>query len=147
MATAAFFDPVRDGAFTANDARVRARGAEDHASHGFGAELALKIFVLWGARGHGDRRVPPAGRGYSARGDQLPDRALIDQVRLQVRPEAKPTNRAATSDGDDGTTWVSSRHWIIRTGGRESEVAETMAGLNSARGRAGVGNGKMPTSI
>ena len=47
-----FYDPVfRDGAFTANDARVRAYAVQKtlHAMD-LGAELGARIFVLWGGR-------------------------------------------------------------------------------------------------
>jgi len=47
-----FFDPVfRDGAFTANDARVRAYAVQKTMrAMDLGAELGAKIFVLWGGR-------------------------------------------------------------------------------------------------
>jgi xylose isomerase len=53
MATVSlFFDPVfRDGAFTANDARVRAYAVQKTMrAMDIGAELGAKIFVLWGGR-------------------------------------------------------------------------------------------------
>jgi len=47
-----FFDPVfRDGAFTANDPRVRAYAVQKTLrAMDLGAELGAKIFVLWGGR-------------------------------------------------------------------------------------------------
>src|SRR5438034_7700501 len=47
-----FYDPVfRDGAFTANDARVRVYALEKtKQAMDLGAELGAKIFVLWGGR-------------------------------------------------------------------------------------------------
>jgi xylose isomerase len=47
-----FFDPVfRDGAFTANDAHVRAYAVQKTMrAMDLGAELGAKIFVLWGGR-------------------------------------------------------------------------------------------------
>ena len=47
-----FFDPVfRDGAFTSNDARVRAYAVQKTLrAIDLGAELGAKIFVLWGGR-------------------------------------------------------------------------------------------------
>jgi xylose isomerase len=47
-----FFDPVfRDGAFTSNDARVRAYAVQKTMrAMDLGAELGAKIFVLWGGR-------------------------------------------------------------------------------------------------
>ena len=47
-----FYDPVfRDGAFTANDPRVRAYAVQKTMqAMDLGAELGAKIFVLWGGR-------------------------------------------------------------------------------------------------
>src|ERR1041385_2129601 len=47
-----FFDPVfRDGAFTANDSRVRSYALQKTMrAMDLGAELGAKIFVLWGGR-------------------------------------------------------------------------------------------------
>jgi xylose isomerase len=47
-----FFDPVfRDGAFTANDPRIRAYAVQKTMrAMDLGAELGAKIFVLWGGR-------------------------------------------------------------------------------------------------
>ena len=47
-----FYDPVfRDGAFTANDAHVRAYAIQKTLrAMDLGAELGAKIFVLWGGR-------------------------------------------------------------------------------------------------
>jgi xylose isomerase len=47
-----FFDPVfRDGAFTSNDARVRAYAVQKTmTAMDLGAELGARIFVLWGGR-------------------------------------------------------------------------------------------------
>jgi xylose isomerase len=47
-----FFDPVfRDGAFTSNDARVRAYAlTKTMTAMDLGAELGARIFVLWGGR-------------------------------------------------------------------------------------------------
>src|SRR3954470_9780363 len=47
-----FFDPVfRDGAFTANDPRVRAYAVQKTmTAMDLGAELGARIFVLWGGR-------------------------------------------------------------------------------------------------
>src|SRR5438128_5162296 len=47
-----FYDPVfRDGAFTANDARVRAYAVQKTLrAMDLGAELGARIFVLWGGR-------------------------------------------------------------------------------------------------
>ncbi|HEV3059312.1 MAG TPA: xylose isomerase [Vicinamibacterales bacterium] len=47
-----FYDPVfRDGAFTANDARIRAYAVQKTmGAMDLGAELGARIFVLWGGR-------------------------------------------------------------------------------------------------
>jgi len=47
-----FFDPVfKDGAFTANDARIRAYAVQKTlTAMDLGAELGARIFVLWGGR-------------------------------------------------------------------------------------------------
>jgi len=47
-----FFDPVfRDGAFTSNDARVRAYAVQKTmTAMDLGAELGARVFVLWGGR-------------------------------------------------------------------------------------------------
>jgi xylose isomerase len=47
-----FFDPVfRDGAFTSNDARIRAYAVQKTmTAMDLGAELGARIFVLWGGR-------------------------------------------------------------------------------------------------
>jgi xylose isomerase len=47
-----FYEPVfRDGAFTANDARVRAYAVQKTMrAMDLGAELGAKTFVLWGGR-------------------------------------------------------------------------------------------------
>src|SRR5262249_22674395 len=53
MATVSlFYDPIfRDGAFTANDPRVRAFAVQKTMrAMDLGAELGAKIFVLWGGR-------------------------------------------------------------------------------------------------
>ena len=86
-----FYDPVfRDGAFTANDPRVRAYAVQKTMrAMDLGAELGAKIFVLLGRPGrHRDRRLPAARRRgqAAARGGQLPVRVLDRQeVRLHVR--------------------------------------------------------------
>ena len=69
-----FFDPVfRDGAFTANDDRVRVRRSETCGRWISARSSAQKIFVLWGGREGTETDVPSAGRSRqtTARGGQL----------------------------------------------------------------------------
>ena len=105
MATVSlFFDPVfRDGAFTANDARVRAYALQKTMrAMDIGAELGAKMFVLVGrARRGRDRCLPPPGRGgqAAARGSELPLRVLasIGDTDFASRSRPSRTSRAATS--------------------------------------------------
>jgi xylose isomerase len=62
-----FYDPVfRDGAFTANDAQVRAYAVQKTMqAMDIGAELGAKIFVLWGGR-----------EGVETDGCRRPDEAI-----------------------------------------------------------------------
>ncbi len=62
-----FYDPVfRDGAFTANDRRVREYAVQKTMrAMDIGAELGAKIFVLWGGR-----------EGVETDGCRRPDHAL-----------------------------------------------------------------------
>ena len=109
MATVNLFsDPVfKDGAFTANDPRVRAYAIQKTMrAMDLGAELGAKIFVLWGGREGTEtdacRRAGRSGQAL-ARGDQLPVRILDrPEVRLQVRARGQ-AERAARRHlhGDD----------------------------------------------
>ena len=135
-----FFDPVfRDGAFTANDARVRAYALQKTMrAMDIGAELGAQIFVLVGrTRGRRDRRLPAPGRGgqAAARGGELPLRVFDrSEVRISAsRSRRSRTSRAATS------TWrrparisgSSRRCDHPEMVGVNPEVAhEQMAGLN-----------------
>ena len=148
-----FYDPVfRDGAFTANDPRVRAYALQKTMrAMDLGAELGAKIFVLWGGR-----------EGTETDACRRPDEAvkrLRDAVELPVRvrrstrgtasgSRSRPsrTSRAATS------TWR--RPAPISASSRRSTHPE-MVGVNPevahehdgraelpARRRAGVGSGQ-----
>ena len=135
-----FFDPVfRDGAFTANDAAVRAYAVQKTMrAMDLGAELGAKIFVLWGGREGTEtdacRRAGRRGEA-AARGDRLPVRVLDRRRATATGSRSRPsrTSRAATS------TW---RRPATTSGfiptlahpemvGVNPEVAhEQMAGLN-----------------
>jgi xylose isomerase len=72
-----FYDPVfRDGAFTANNADVRAYALQKTMrAMDLGAEFGAHVFVLWGGRRRRrNRRLSPAGRGDQAisRSGELP---------------------------------------------------------------------------
>jgi xylose isomerase len=116
-----FFDPVfRDGAFTANDARVRAYAVQKTMqAMDLGAGTGAKIFVLWGGR-----------EGTETDACRRPDEA-IKRLREAVnylcaydrspkhgsssRWRPSPTSRAATSIWRPrARTSVSSPVWIIR---------------------------------
>ena len=110
MATVSlFFDPVfRDGAFTANDPRVRAFAVQKTMrAMDLGAELGAKIFVLWGGREGTETdacRRPDEAVKRLREADQLPVRVLDrPEVRLQVRARGE-AERAARRHlhGDDG---------------------------------------------
>ena len=118
MATVSLFtDPIfKDGAFTANDPKVRryavqkTMGAMD-----LGAELGAKIFVLWGGR-----------EGTETDGCRRPDEAIkrsttcapirsIASTGSSWRSKRSPTSRAATSTWRrPPRIWPSSRRSIIR---------------------------------
>ena len=116
-----FYDPVfRDGAFTANDARVRAYALQKtKQAMDLGAELGAEhLRALGRTRRHRDRRVPPAGRSdqAAARGGERALRVLDrSQVRIQVRARGQ-AERAARRHlhGDDRrVSRASSRRSII----------------------------------
>ena len=101
MATVSlFYDPAfRDGAFTANDAAVRAYAVQKTMrAMDIGAELGAKIFVLWGGREGTEtdacRRADVGGEA-AARCDRLPLRVL-EQPRLRVPVRARGQAERAT---------------------------------------------------
>ena len=147
-----FYDPVfRDGAFTANDARVRAYAVQKTMrAMDLGAELGAKIFVLWGGReGTETDACRRAGRSdqAAARGGELSVRVLDrSQVRLPVRARGQ-AERAARRHlhGDDRR--VSRIHSHARSSGdgrREPGGGARADGGTQfrARRRAGVGGGQ-----
>ena len=99
-----FYDPVfRDGAFTANDARVRAYAVQKTMrAMDLGAELGAKIVRALGrARGNGNRCLPPPGRGRQApaRGRRTISASTPSTGSTDIgsRSRPSPTSRAATS--------------------------------------------------
>jgi xylose isomerase len=91
-----FFDPVfRDGAFTANDARVRAYAVQKTMrAMDLGAELGAKIFVLWGGREGTEtdacRRPDDAIKRLREAVNYLCEYSLDRQYGFKVALEAKP---------------------------------------------------------
>src|SRR5258706_6977270 len=91
-----FFDPVfRDGAFTANDARVRAYALQKTMrAMDLGAELGAKIFVLWGGREGTEtdacRRPDDAVKRLREAVNYLCEYSIHRQYRIQIALEAEP---------------------------------------------------------
>ena len=110
MATVSlFFDPVfRDGAFTANDPRVRAYALQKTLrAMDLGAELGAKIFVLWGGREGVEtdacRRPDEAVKRLREAVNYLCRYSHRQEVRLPLRARGE-AERAARRHlhGDDG---------------------------------------------
>ena len=91
-----FYDPVfRDGAFTANDPRVRAYAVQKTMqAMDLGAELGAKIFVLWGGREgtetDGCRRPDEAIKRLREAVNYLCAYSIDRQYGFQLALEAKP---------------------------------------------------------
>jgi len=91
-----FYDPVfRDGAFTANDSRVRAYAVQKTMrAMDLGAELGAKIFVLWGGREGTEtdacRRPDQAIRRLREAVNYLCEYSLDRRYGLTFALEAKP---------------------------------------------------------
>ena len=96
-----FFDPVfRDGAFTANDADVRAYAIQKTMqAMDIGAELGAKIFVLWGGREgvetDGCRRADEAVKRLRAAINYLCEYSLDRGYGYKFAMEAKPNEPRA----------------------------------------------------
>jgi xylose isomerase len=91
-----FYDPVfRDGAFTANDPRVRAFALQKTMrAMDLGAELGAKIFVLWGGREGTEtdacRRPDEAVKRLREAVNYLCDYSIDRQYGFKLALEAKP---------------------------------------------------------
>jgi len=91
-----FFDPVfRDGAFTANDPRVRAYAVQKTmTAMDLGAELGARIFVLWGGREgtetDASRRPDEAIKHLRAAIDFLCEYSIDRKYGFRFALEAKP---------------------------------------------------------
>src|SRR6476661_6400143 len=91
-----FYDPVfRDGAFAANDSRVRAYAIQKTmAAMDIGAELGAKIFVLWGGREGVEtdacRRPDEAIKRLRYAIDYLCDYSIDRKYGYKFAMEAKP---------------------------------------------------------
>ena len=96
-----FFDPVfRDGAFTANDADVRAYAIQKTMqAMDIGAELGAKIFVLWGGREGGEtdgcRRADEAVKRLRAAINYLCEYSIDRGYGYKFAMEAKPNEPRA----------------------------------------------------
>ena len=147
-----FYDPVfRDGAFTANDSRVRAYALQKTMrAMDLGAELGAGIFVLWGGREGTETdacRASRRGDQAAARGGELPLRVFDrPQVRVQVRARGE-AERAARRHlhGDDRR--VSRFHPDARSSGNGRREPGSGARADggaelSPRRRPGVGSGE-----
>jgi xylose isomerase len=134
-----FFDPVfRDGAFTANDARVRAYALQKTMrAIDLGAELGAKIFVLWGGREGAEtdacRRPDEAVKRLREAVNYLCEYSIDRQYGFRFALEAKPNEPRgdiymATTGAYLGFIATLDHPEIV---GVNPEVAhEQMAGLN-----------------
>jgi xylose isomerase len=134
-----FYDPVfRDGAFTANDPRVRAYALQKTMrAMDLGAELGARIFVLWGGREGTEtdacRRPDEAIKRLREAVNYLCEYSLDQRYGFRVALEAKPNEPR----GDIYMATTSAYLGFIATldhpemVGVNPEVAhEQMAGLN-----------------
>ncbi len=134
-----FYDPVfRDGAFTANDPRVRAYAVQKTMrAMDLGAELGSKIFVLWGGREGTEtdacRRPDDAVKRLRAAIDYLCEYSIDKKYGFRFALEAKPNEPRgdiymATTGAYLGLIPTLAHPELV---GVNPEVAhETMAGLN-----------------
>jgi xylose isomerase len=134
-----FYDPVfRDGAFTANDPRVRAYAVQKTMrAMDLGAELGAKIFVLWGGREGTEtdacRRPDEAVKRLRYAIDYLCEYSIDKKYGFRFALEAKPNEPRgdiymATTGAYLGLIPTLAHPELV---GVNPEVAhETMAGLN-----------------
>src|SRR5882757_6160643 len=134
-----FFDPVfRDGAFTSNDARVRAYAVRKTMSAmDLGAELGAKVFVLWGGREGTEtdacRRADDAVKRLREAINYLCEYSIDKKYGYKFAMEAKPNEPRgdiymATTGNYLGLIPTLAHPEMV---GVNPEVAhETMAGLN-----------------
>jgi xylose isomerase len=134
-----FFDPVfRDGAFTANDARVRAYALQKTMrAMDLGAELGAKIFVLWGGREGSetdacrrpDEAIKRLREAVNVLCDYSIDRSLGFRFALEAKPnEPRGDIYMATTGAYLGFIGTLDHPEMV---GVNPEVAhEQMAGLN-----------------
>jgi xylose isomerase len=134
-----FYDPVfRDGAFTANDPRVRTYAMQKTMrAMDLGAELGAKIFVLWGGREGTEtdacRRPDEAVKRLRHAIDYLCEYSIDKKYGFRFALEAKPNEPRgdiymATTGAYLGLIPTLAHPKLV---GVNPEVAhETMAGLN-----------------
>lgn len=134
-----FFDPVfRDGAFTSNDARVRAYALQKTMrAMDLGAELGAKIFVLWGGREgtetDGCRRPDEAIKRLRDAVNFLCEHSLDQGYDYKFALEAKPNEPRADIYFPTTGAYLAFIETLDHPEmvGVNPEVAhETMAGLN-----------------
>jgi xylose isomerase len=140
MATVSlFFDPVfRDGAFTANDPRVRAFAVQKTMrAMDLGAELGAKIFVLWGGREGTEtdacRRPDEAVRRLREAVNYLCAYSIDRKYGYKFALEAKPNEPRgdiymATTGAYLG--FIPTLHHPEMVGVNPEVAHETMSGLN-----------------
>jgi xylose isomerase len=96
-----FYEPIfRDGAFTANDARVRAYAVQKTMrAMDLGAEFGAEIFVLWGGREGVEtdacRQVPDAIKRFRESLDYLCEYNISQNYGYKFALEAKPNEPRA----------------------------------------------------
>ena len=96
-----FYDPVfRDGAFTANDARVRAYAVQKTMrAMDLGAELGAETFVLWGGREGAEtdacRRADEAIKRFREALNFLCEYSIDQKYNFRLALEAKPNEPRA----------------------------------------------------
>lgn len=134
-----FFDPVfRDGAFTSNDARVRAYALQKTMrAMDLGAELGAKIFVLWGGREgtetDGCRRPDEAIKRLRDAVNFLCEYSLDQGYDYKFALEAKPNEpRADIYFPTTGAylAFIETLEHPEMVGVNPEVAHETMAGLN-----------------
>lgn len=134
-----FFDPVfRDGAFTANDARVRKYALEKtKRAMDLGAEFGAKIFVLWGGREGAEtdacRRPEEAIKRFRQAVDALCEYNFVQKYGYKFALEAKPNEPRANLYFPTTAAYLALIPSLNHPGmvGVNPEVAhEHMAGLN-----------------
>lgn len=134
-----FYDPVfRDGAFTANDANVRAYAVQKTMrAMDLGAEFGAETFVLWGGREGVEtdacRGVPDAIKRFREALDYLCEYNIAQGYGYRFALEAKPNEpRADIYFATTGAylAFIETLHHKEMVGVNPEVAHETMPGLN-----------------